>query len=111
MRENRPVAVRRLRLKLATEVRTPVPLGEARSALWMERCRKEKIACNAKHWDYPALIAEALDMLAACSWDGRKAAVRLCTTTSQLVKLLQQHPPALAVWNEQREAMGKGKLK
>lgn len=105
--ENTRVAVRRLRLLLAVEVRTPVPTGDARSALWRERCRGTRISCNPDHWDYPALLAEAMDMLASCRWDPSRAALRLECTPSQLVKLLKDHAPAFVRFNAERGAKGK----
>ncbi|MFA6045850.1 MAG: peptide chain release factor-like protein [Phycisphaerales bacterium] len=110
--ENRRVAMRRLRLALATHVRCPVPLGEVRSALWLTRCDKRgRIACNAEHWDYPALLAEGLDVVWACQLDVAKAALRLCCTTSQLVKLVKDHPPAMTLLNAARDAAGERVLK
>ena len=105
--ENARVAMRRLRLALAVEARAPVPDGDARSALWRSRCRGGKISCNPEHWDYAAMLAEAMDMLAACRWEPSRAALRLECTPSQLVKLLKDHPPALSRFNAER--MGKGK--
>ncbi len=109
---NRKVALHRLRFALAVGVRTPVPPGEARTALWAQRCSRDgKIRCSGKHHDYPALIAEALDVLAACKWDVARASIRLACTRSQLIKLLAGHPPALAVLNEHRRARGDRPLK
>jgi hypothetical protein len=110
--ENLKVATRRLRLALATEVRTPVPIGDARSELWRSRCSPDgHIACNPGHRDYPSMLAEAMDMLAAAGYDPRKAALRLCCTMSQLVKLLKEHPPALDALNHARRARRKHPLK
>ena len=105
---NRKAALHRLRLALAVEVRT---IRAARSAVWTERTRGGRIAVNPKHRDVPALLAEALDVLAACDWEGGEAAADLGTSTSQLVKLLALHPPALEVWNREREARGLRRLR
>jgi hypothetical protein len=102
--ENRRVALRRLRLALAVEVRQPVPLGDARSELWRSRCSPDgRIGCNPDHADFPALLAEALDVIEACLLDPRKAAARLCCSPSQLIKLLKDHPPALEHLNKARQ--------
>ncbi|MDX2132733.1 MAG: peptide chain release factor-like protein [Planctomycetota bacterium] len=112
VRENRPVALRRLRLALAMGVRCPVPDGDQRSALWRSRCdRAGRIACNPQHADFPALLAEALDMAWACGLDVARAAARLACTTSQLVRLVKDHPPAFAMLNEARRARGERALK
>lgn len=106
-RENAGVAITRLRLALAVEVRAPVRTGDARSELWKQRCQGGRIVCNTKHHDFPALIAEAMDMLAACRWDPARAALRLECTASQIVKLLKDHPPAFVRFNDERESKGK----
>ncbi|MEZ6243098.1 MAG: peptide chain release factor-like protein [Phycisphaerales bacterium] len=103
---NRKVALRRLRLALATEHREGVPEGEVRSELWRTRVRGGKIILNTGHADYPAMLAEAMDVLAACSWDPKWAGKRLACTPSQLIKLIAAHPPALLVLNERRAERG-----
>lgn len=104
--ENKRVALSRLRLALATRARATVGLGDVRSALWRERCRGGRIACNPEHRDYAALLAEAMDMVWACGLDVRTAALRLGATMSQLVKLIKDHPPAFTAFNAAREAAG-----
>ncbi len=108
--ENRPVALRRLRLLLAVEHREPVPAGEARSALWRQRCREGRVVVNPKHEDYPALLAEAMDFIEACAGDVRTAATRLDCTPTQLVRLLRHHPPALARVDAARAGRGEHPL-
>lgn len=105
--ENRRMALRRLRLALAVRLRAPVPMGEARSQLWRSRCSDSgRISCNPDHHNYPALLAEALDMLHACSLDARKSAIRLSCSATQLVRLIKDHPPALAEVNRERAIRG-----
>ncbi len=101
--ENKGVALRRLRLSLAVLTRTPAPIGEIGSLLWRSRVRKQRIVCNPEHEDYPSLLAEALDVIAAGNWDPRRAGLRLACSASQLVKLAKDHPPALLMWNKQRQ--------
>ncbi len=103
---NRKVAIGRLRLALAVGHREPVPAGEARTALWMSRCKDGRIACNASHADYPAMLSEAMDVLFACGLDMQKAATRLACSGSQLVKLIAKHGPALEVVNRERKERG-----
>lgn len=128
--ENQRVALRRLRFMLAVEVRKPVAPGEIGSELWRKRRSKApkpkteeiapglrvrvpgsatgggRIACSADHHDMPALIAEALDVIADAGWDVKTAAIRLEVSSTQLVRLLKDHPPALERLN--RERMGRG---
>lgn len=107
--QNRSVAITRLRLELATRVRCPVPVGEARSALWLKRCTPRgkaagRVVCNPTHADYPALLALALDVVHVCAWDMKRAALRLVCTPTQLLKVIKDHPPALVWLNSQRKA-------
>jgi hypothetical protein len=109
--ENRRVAIARLRLLLAVCVRCVVPTGDARSDLWKRRCpqqgsRAGRIIVSTTHEDFAAMLAEGLDFLHACQFDPALAATRLCCTTSQLVKLVKDHPPALVWLNTQRAATG-----
>lgn len=114
--ENRKVAIQRLRLALATEVRTPpIPRdvwGDVRSDLWRSRVTRDgKIACSPSHRDYPTMLAEAMDVIAASGNDVKKAALRLSCSMSQLLKLIKDHPPALAKVNAFRRDRGKHTLK
>jgi hypothetical protein len=104
--ENKRVALFRLRLALATEHRCTVPKGDAwgdaRSDLWKSRCRSGVIACNPLHEDYPAMLAEAMDMIEDSGLDAKRAALRLSCSASQLIKLVKDHPPAMELWNRKR---------
>jgi RF-1 domain len=108
--ENKRVALFRLRLALACEVRAPVKAGEVGSAMWRERTRGGKIACNPEHRDFPAMLAEALDVIEACGLDPKKAGVRLGVTPSQLIKLVKEWPPAFEAWNARRVERGMHRL-
>lgn len=131
--ENKRVALRRLRLLLAVEVRHAVPDGEIGSALWRSRLTRApkptteeifpgvrvkspaptggRIACSPDHHDYPALLAEALDVIAFAGWDLKKAALRLGVSASQLLKLIKDHPPALLRLNQERVKAGERALR
>lgn len=99
---NRTVALKRLRLKLAVEVRGES--GESPSELWQSRSRNRKIAINVDHADFPILLAEALDVLAAHEFDHRPAAEQLGVSKSQLVKFLKKEPAVFQHVNESRKA-------
>ncbi|MBI2480139.1 MAG: peptide chain release factor-like protein [Planctomycetia bacterium] len=65
--QNRTVAVRRLRVNLAIRLRTNVSVEEYEpSELWQQRCRNQRISVNPEHQDFPAILAEALNLLAVC---------------------------------------------
>lgn len=108
--ENREVAVKRLRLKLALEHRTPAkPSGP--SELWLSRTRGRQLVVSPEHDDYPALVAEALDRLQEARWQVSPAAQKLGVTTTQLIGLLKKAPVARAAVNKHRLAMGLPALK
>jgi hypothetical protein len=138
-RENKSMALKRLRLKLAVELRTGVESGEIGSELLESRKAqpkretpaatdpdaaffasigiklrsarpgemKKRLRINPKHRDYPALLAEVLDAIAAAGWEPKHAATRLDVSVSQLLKLIKQHPAALHKLNEERKTRGK----
>ncbi|MBS0262268.1 MAG: peptide chain release factor-like protein [Planctomycetes bacterium] len=109
--ENKAVAVFRLRMRLALDLRIPCPGNAAPSLLWQTRCRGGKISVNSEHSDFPALVAEALDLLHAQNYDLKATASILECTTSQLIKFLQQEPRAMLVVNAERERNGLHRLK
>jgi hypothetical protein len=109
--ENQRVALTRLQLNLALQVRTPVVPGAAPSALWQSRCRNGRIAVSERHEDFAAILAEALDRVVSQEYDVKAAAEGLGCTMSQLVKLLKTEPRALAAVNARRGKLGLGVLK
>lgn len=103
--QNRDMAVTRLRLRLALDVRRP--LSAEPSALWCaRRTAAGKFSVSDQHIDFPALVAEALDCVVAREYDVRAAAEGLGVSTSQLVKLLSAAQPALRNVNEARVRAG-----
>lgn len=101
---NRRVALERLRLRLAIEVRTdPRP---DRSPLWRSRVRAARIVVADDHPDLPALLAEALDELAAAGWEPVPAAAALAVTSTQLVRFIKKTPAAWAAWASRRREAG-----
>lgn len=105
--ENLGVALRRLRLKLAIEHRTPPEQrAELPTPLWQGRLQAGKIVCSAQHEDYPALLAEAFDALDAAGYDLPAVAERRGCTASQLVKLIAAEPAAFLWLNRQRAERG-----
>ena len=107
--QNRAVALFRLRLNLALAIRTAP--AELPSPLWQSRCRGGRIVVSAEHDDFPVLLSEAMDHLAAIAWDPRAAAHSLGTTSSQFIKFLKKCPAAFAAVNRARAADGKHPLK
>ena len=85
--------------------------GNLPSELWRSRCHGGRIAVNGKHTDFPALLAEALDVMASCDNDLKSAAGQLDCTPSQLIKFLKLEPSAFRQLNERRRASGAPPLK
>ena len=102
--ENRAVAVRRLRMRLAIGHRETPPAGP--SALWRGRVRDRRIAVAADHDDLPALVAEALDGIVAAGLSMPAAAASLGVSATQLVRLLGKEPAALLALNRLRAEAG-----
>lgn len=105
--QNHRVAVFRLRVNLALQVRRPRLASAQPSRCWQGRRRGGgRIAVNPDHDDFPTLLAEVLDTLAAYETDVSAAAESLRVTPSQLIKFLKLEPRALAQVNRVREQSG-----
>jgi hypothetical protein len=109
--ENRQVALFRLRIRLAVGVRTVRTPDQVPSELWRLRCRAGRILVNPTHPDFPALLAEALDVLAMCEFDVPVAAESLACTGSQLVKLLKNERSAFEWLTRERVSWGLPRLR
>jgi hypothetical protein len=116
--ENKRVAAFRLSLALAVQHRSRLDATDcdpsthgavseySPSECWNSRLIGRRLKISIEHEDFPALLAEALDAIAATEFDLASAAERLRISSSQLVKLLGKHPPALRNVNEQRKQRG-----
>lgn len=104
--DNRQMALKRLRVNLALQVRSPTLAATAPTPLWRSRCRNERIVINPDHHDLAPLLAEALDVIADRQGNTHSAADQLGCTHSQLVKFLKLEPRGLKVVNEVRQAQG-----
>ena len=109
---NREAAIRRLRVTLALRHREPAAKDAAGpSELWRSRRRGSKLVVSAQHADFPALLAEALDQLAACDDDPLKTARLLGISTSQFIRFLALEPAALAELNQRRKGRAEHPLR
>ncbi|MEM9418051.1 MAG: peptide chain release factor-like protein [Planctomycetota bacterium] len=106
--QNHTAAVFRLRVNLALSVRTPLAEGQLTSPsdLWRSRTRGGRLAINPAHDDFPALLAEALDVLDSQGQEVPLAAELLEVSVSQLLKLLRHEPRALNQLNAKRSEVG-----
>ena len=97
--QNRRVAIFRLRVNLAISVRDQIAEPYEQSDLWRSRRSGTKIVISPTHVDFPAILSEALDVLAAHGMDVKPAAEKLGVTASQLVKLLRAECQSLTYVN------------
>jgi hypothetical protein len=104
--DNLRVALGRLRLALATQVRELRDAPAPPSALWTSRVGGGRVSCSAEHRDFPRLLAEAMDVIAAELWDVRAAAEHLGVSSTQLVRFVAMHPAALVEVNRRRAERG-----
>ena len=109
--DNQRMAIERLRIRLATEVRSPVVIPVVPSPLWQARCHGARLRVSPVHPDFAALLAEALDTLAGADWNIPVAAERLRCTRTQLVNLIRLSPEAFVELNRQRATLGLRPLK
>ena len=109
--KNREVAIQRLRLNLALQVRTPVAVDDPPSALWQSRIQSRKISVSSSHFDFAVLLAEAIDRITAMEFDVSGAAKHLTVSTSQLIKFLKVEPSAMQMVNAERKERGLHPLK
>ena len=113
--QNKKSALRRLRLCLALTHRLPVPIpGYQPSPLLAERLRQQKktLKVNEKHEDFPAILAEVLDLVFSLEGEVATAGKCLCNLSpSQLLKFLKTNRHALPLVNELRKQHGKHILK
>jgi hypothetical protein len=111
--QNLRQATFRLRIRLAIEFRRPVAdvANYQPTPLWQSRTIGRRINVNAEHDDFPALLAEALDVITATEFDLTTAAVPLAVTATQLWKLIQQEPTVATKMNDAREERGLRRLR
>ena len=92
--ENRTRALRRLRERMALELRIPFDLEAPPSVpeLLAQRGPKGRLSVNPRNRGYPIIVATMLDALEAAEGSYVKAASALGLTTSQLLRLLRSDP-------------------
>lgn len=104
--DNHRVAVKRLRINLALEHRSPELGDAAPTELWRSRRHDEKISCNPDHDDFAPLLAEALDVVTSHQGHMPGSALQLGITSSQLIKFLKHEPQAFLRLNHLRQHLG-----
>ena len=92
--ENRTRALRRLRERMALELRTPFDLEAPHSVpeLLAQRGPKGRLSVNPRNRAYPIIVATVLDALEAAEGSYAKAARALGLTTTQVLRFLRSDP-------------------
>ena len=108
--ENRKVAVMRLRCKLAVDVRLASQINSASplsgSETWRRYCRDGRTDISETNQDWPSVLAELIVTLVRFEWNVSEVAMKLGTSSSQIVKLLKKYGPAFVLFNEERKSRG-----
>jgi AraC-like DNA-binding protein len=99
--ENLRVALLRLRMNLALQVRSE-KLATGPGSSWSRYVRGARVWIGARHPDAGCLVAECLDCLYHEDWHIRRAAQRLGCSSSQLIRILRFDRRALEKTNQER---------
>ncbi|MCH2612808.1 MAG: peptide chain release factor-like protein [Pirellulales bacterium] len=106
--ENRKHALFRLRINLALHLRTS---RNKQSELWNSGTSNKRISINPQHTEFPAVLAEALDVIVNQGLDMKRAAEILSVSSSQLIKLIKADNLAWQHLNQLRSDAGQHPLK
>jgi hypothetical protein len=105
--ENKLFALRRLRLKLAAELREPVDLATFQPPDWFLSIRRQNhIEASHRHPLYAAAGGLVLDLLHALGGNPAAVAVNLGVTTSAVIKVLENEPVLWTAANRIRADAG-----
>jgi hypothetical protein len=105
--ENKLYALRRLRLKIATDIREAIDLAHFEPPDWFIAIRHDRrIEASHRHPQYAAAGGLMLDLLTALAGNPAAVAVNLGVTTTALVKFLEGEPSLWTAANQIRHAMG-----
>ena len=105
--ENRARALRRLRLQLALEIRSPFT---SLPPWWPQAIPHGKFSLASRNPLFPSAIAIVLDALDASHASLHDAATLLGLSTSQLADLLASHPHVWAKAQQLRQSHGQHPL-
>ena len=105
--ENRARALRRLRLQLALEIRSPIT---SLPPWWPQAIPHGKFSLASRNPLFPSAIAIVLDALDASHASLHDAATLLGLSTSQLAALLASHPHVWAKAQQLRQSHGQHPL-
>jgi hypothetical protein len=106
LKENRLWAVRRMRIKLATEVREPIDLLRFEPPDWFLSIRRQdRIEASHRHPYYAATAGLILDLLKSLGGNPSTVAINLGVSTTAVIKLLESDPHFWTAANAIRAAL------
>lgn len=109
-KENRDVALHRLREQLALHLRDD-PSDEGLAITNRYTDGQGRINVSESNWDWPVVLAEVLNRLERHEWELQPLAVELKSTTSQIIKLLRKTHSAMELVNSHRRSLGRSALR
>ena len=105
--ENKLNALRRLRLKIAIELREPIDLLTFEPPTWFLTIRHEKrLQVSHRHALYAPTAGLMLDLLQALNASPAAVAVNLGISTTSVIKFLENEPTVWMAANAMRERLG-----
>jgi hypothetical protein len=109
--ENKMRALRRLRLKLSSDLRERVDLAHFEPPQWFLSIRRQnRIEASHRHPLYAAAAGLVLDLLDAVGGNPAAVAVNLGVSTTAVIRLLEDGPLLWAAANQIRARHGQGAL-
>jgi hypothetical protein len=106
---NQLLAMRRLRLKLATDLREPIDLSTFKPPDWFLSLRHQgRLKISNRHPLFPATAGLLLDLLQATNARPAAVAARLGVSTSSVIKMLGSDHHVWTAANHIRAATGLG---
>ena len=104
LKENRLWAIRRMRLKLATELREEIDLAHFEPPDWFLSIRRgNRIEASHRHEYYAPTIGLVLDLLQATAGNPAAVAANLGVSTTAVIKVLEAEGQGWTAANQIRE--------
>ena len=105
--ENKLWAMRRLRIKIATDIREPVDLAHFEPPDWFLSIRRQnRIEVSHRHPLYTAAAGLVLDLLQALAGNPAAVAINLGVSTTAVIKLLESESQFWTRANQIRAEFG-----
>jgi hypothetical protein len=103
---NKIHALRRLRLKLATELREPIASNFEPPDWFLSICHNRRIEASYRHPYFAPLVGLILDLLASMNGNVAHVGVQLGITTSEVARFMERDPQIWTAANRIRAELG-----